>query len=91
MLTNEYIAEVVSNFVHNVGPRHYLIREMTDDEDRFFLSEYADHDPAKGFVIWALKTTEGHTIIYGHDRLSVRNLMNFRKDEYLKLLQSEGE
>jgi len=87
-LTNDYIAKVMSNFVHNAGPNKYLMREVTEDEDRFFLSEYADHETAK---IVALKTVDGCTIIYAPDRLLIRNPANFDEDDYLRGLQNEGK
>lgn len=88
MLTNEYIAEVVANFVRNAGPNHYLIREVTKDVDRFFLSEYADHDPATGHTVWALKTVEGHMVINGsrNPRGNISCPGDFDEEEYLKSL-----
>ncbi|MBW8002574.1 MAG: hypothetical protein FVQ80_11210 [Planctomycetes bacterium] len=90
-LTNEYIAKVVSSFVHHAGPSMFLMREVTEDEDRFFRSEYADHDPAEGNMIWALKHANGHTIIFGHKgRQMIRNPENFNQAEYYEHLQDES-
>ncbi len=88
-MTNEYIAVVMSNYVHYAGPQSYLMREITEDEDRFFKSEYADHE---GADISAMKTEEGYTIIYLNGRQLIRNPMNFSEHEFLcQLIQSEGE
>lgn len=87
-MTNEYIAKVIFNYVHYAGPKTYLMRETTEDEDRFFKSEYAGHEFAE---IVAMKTGEGHTILYIGGRQLIRNPMNFKEEDFLKLLQSKGE
>ena len=80
MLKNEDIANAVEAFVRNTGPKNYLMREMIGDPDRLFLSQYADHEHAE---IIAMKTAEGHTIIYVPERQMIRNPRNFNRHEFL--------